>query len=344
VIAPLKSVKSVQDLDRLRDELGRHRSPDRRCIRVCTGPGCAAKGAVKIYELFCQAVKETQADVAIEAKGVGCHGLCQCGPIVIIEPGEIFYQQVAEPDVAEIFRETVLSGRLVERLLYEDPATHQQVKTADEIPFYRAQERIALRCNGIIDPTSVADYIEMGGYAGLAKALTEMEPEAVVAEVERAGLRGRGGGGFPTARKWRSCREAEGDVRYVICNGDEGDQGAFMDRAIMEGNPHTVIEGMVIGAYAIGSHQGYIYVRNEYPLSVERLGLALEQARGLGLLGENILGSAFSFDIRINRGGGALWKPGPTSRPSSIAAATGSPPSARKGPRAPRCSASSARS
>ncbi len=275
-------------------------------MRVCIGPGCAAKGSGKLHELFREAVKQTGADVQVEAKSVGCHGLCECGPIVIVQPGDIFYQRVEEPDVAEIFRETVIGGRIVERLLYEDPATGAKLTTAAEIPFYSAQQRIALAHNGEIDPKSIEDYIAVGGYAALAKALTAMTPDEVLSEIERSGLRGRGGGGFPTGRKWRSCRDAPGQPKYVICNGDEGDPGAFMDRAIMEGNPHAILEGMTVGAYAIGSEQGYTYVRNEYPLSVVRLREAIEQARRAGLLGQDILGSGFSFDVRINRGGGAF--------------------------------------
>jgi len=275
-------------------------------VRVCIGPGCAAKGSGKLHELFREAVKQTGADVQVEAKSVGCHGLCECGPIVIVQPGDIFYQRVEEPDVAEIFRETVIGGRIVERLLYEDPATGAKLTTAAEIPFYSAQQRIALAHNGEIDPKSIEDYIAVGGYAALAKALTAMTPDEVLSEIERSGLRGRGGGGFPTGRKWRSCRDAPGQPKYVICNGDEGDPGAFMDRAIMEGNPHAILEGMTVGAYAIGSEQGYTYVRNEYPLSVVRLREAIEQARRAGLLGQDILGSGFSFDVRINRGGGAF--------------------------------------
>jgi len=302
------------DLERLREDLRKRRNPATKCVRVCIGPGCVAKGAMRLHELFTEAVRQTGADVAIEAKGVGCHGLCERGPIVIIHPGDpsaalgagIFYQRVEEPDVAEIFRETVLGGRVVERLLYEDPATGERARTADEIPFYKAQERIVLAHCGVIDPASLEDYIAAGGYSALAKALTTMTPEQVLQEVERSGLRGRGGGGFPTGRKWRSCRDATGEPKYVICNGDEGDPGAFMDRVVMEGDPHAILEGMVIGAYAIGSSQGYIYVRNEYPLSVERLKGAIGQARELGLLGEEILGTEFSFDIRINRGGGAF--------------------------------------
>ncbi|MHC4389121.1 MAG: NADH-ubiquinone oxidoreductase-F iron-sulfur binding region domain-containing protein, partial [Planctomycetota bacterium] len=231
---------------------------------------------------------------------------CERGPIVVVEPGEVLYQRVEEPDVAEIFRETVLGTRVVSRLLYQDPKTEKKAETADEIPFYNVQQRIVLAGNGMIDPARITDYIGQGGYSALAKVLSSMTPDQVLSEVEVAGLRGRGGGGFATARKWRSCREAKGSPKYVVCNGDEGDPGAFMDRSIMEGNPHSVIEGMLIGAYVIGSEQGYIYVRNEYPLAVEHLKMAILQARELGLLGKNILGSSFSFDIRINRGGGAF--------------------------------------
>ena len=300
-----KRLSGPADLQRRREELRGRRDPAAKCVRVCIGTGCAARGSRKLYELFAEAMRETGAE-AEAVKCVGCHGLCERGPIVVVQPGEVLYQRVEEPDVAEIFRETVLGGRVVERLLYEDPATGRKATTAEEIPFYSAQKRIVLSANGAIDPKRIEDYIAAGGYSALAKALFEMTPQDVLAEVERSGLRGRGGGGFPTGRKWRSCREAPGKEKYVICNGDEGDPGAFMDRSIMEGNPHSVLEGMIIGAYVIGSSQGYIYVRNEYPLAVEHLGWAIDQARGAGLLGEDILSSGFSFDIRINRGGGAF--------------------------------------
>ncbi|MGB2820157.1 MAG: NAD(P)H-dependent oxidoreductase subunit E, partial [Phycisphaerae bacterium] len=306
MIAPgRRRLSSAADLQREREELRGRRDRTEKCVRVCIGTGCAAKGSRKLYELFVEAMRETDADVEA-VKCVGCHGLCERGPIVIVQPGEVLYQRVEEPDVAEIFRETVLGGRVVERLLYEDPATGQRAVKAEDIPFYSAQQRIVLSANGAIDPKRIEDYIAAGGYCALAKALFEMTPEAVLAEVERSGLRGRGGGGFATGRKWRSCRDAPGEPKYVICNGDEGDPGAFMDRSIMEGNPHSVVEGMAIGAYAIGSSQGCIYVRNEYPLAVEHLGWAIDQARGAGLLGEDILGSGFTFDVRINRGGGAF--------------------------------------
>jgi NADH-quinone oxidoreductase subunit F len=288
------------------------RSQDRtgtRSVRLCMGTGCQAKGAARLYELFEEAIESASGRGQagnIEVKPTGCHGLCQRSPIVVVEPAGIFYQQVEEPDVAEIFRETVLGGRAVPRLLYQDPESGRKLEAAEEIPFYKVQQRIVLSQNGRIDPTKITDYIAEGGYSALVKALTSMTPEEVIAEVEVAGLRGRGGGGFPTARKWRSCRSAAGGPKYVIGNGDEGDPGAYMDRSLMEGNPHSVIEGMLIGAYAIGSEKGYIYVRNEYPLAVKYLRTAISQAQEIGLLGENILGTSFSFDIQINRGGGAF--------------------------------------
>lgn len=320
-----KVIENPADLEDLREKLGKQVKPSAKSVRVCIGTGCAAKGSRRLYELFLQAAEESGNDVEIEAKCVGCHGLCELGPIVVVQPGNIFYQGVEEPDVEEIFRETVIGGRLVERLLYEDHITGEKAQTADEIDFYKSQIRIVLAENGSIDPTSIEDYLASGGYSALARVLSTMDPEQVIAEVDRSGLRGRGGGGFPTARKWRSCREAEGSPKYVICNGDEGDPGAFMDRSIMEGNPHAVLEGMIIGAYAIGSSQGYIYVRNEYPLAVDHLSRAISRARDLGLLGEKILGSSFSFDIRITRGGGAFVCGESTALMASLEGRVGEP-------------------
>ena len=301
-----KILGSPADLENLRTKIEKKRSAIEKSVYVCIGTGCAARGSRKLYELFLKAAKETEQKVKVESKCVGCHGFCERGPIVEIQPGNVLYQRVEEPDVEEIFRETVIGDRVVERLLYQDPESEARKVTVDEIPFYKVQKRIVLKNNGRIDPTNVEDYIVTGGYSALVKALNTMEPDEIVEEVEYSGLRGRGGGGFPTGRKWRSCRDAEGDQKYVICNGDEGDPGAFMDRSIMEGNPHLVLEGLIIGAYAIGASKGFIYVRNEYPLAVEHLAGAIKQARSLGLLGENILGTDFSFDIRINRGGGAF--------------------------------------
>jgi len=320
-----KHLANPRELEEYREAVRARHGAIAHTVRVCIGTGCAAKGSRRLYELFREAVDESGADVEIEAKRVGCHGFCERGPIVVIQPGDIFYQRVEEPDVAEIFRETVLGGRVVERLLYTDPATGAVATTEADIPFYQAQQRIVLAANGLIDPRSIDDYLAIGGYAALAKALTTMQPEEIISEVEKAGLRGRGGGGFPTARKWRSCRQAHGSPKYVICNGDEGDPGAFMDRSVMEGNPHSVLEGMIIGAFAIGSDQGYIYVRNEYPLAVEHLKIAIGQARELGMLGENILGTPFSFDIKITRGGGAFVCGESTALMTSLEGRAGEP-------------------
>ena len=317
--------KSTADIETFSRSLRDRTDSTTKLVRVCIGTGCAAKGSRRLYELFCEAVKQSDLDVRVEAKCVGCHGFCERGPIVVVEPGEILYQRVEEPDVAEIFRETVLGGRVVQRLLYEDPDTGKRAEKADEIPFYNVQKRIVLGGNGRYNPTKITDYITEGGYSALAKVLSSMLPEDVISEVELSELRGRGGGGFPTGRKWRSCRAAKGFPKYVICNGDEGDPGAFMDRSIMEGNPHSVIEGMLIGAYAIGSEQGYIYVRNEYPLAVEHLRMAISQAQEMGLLGRNILGSSFSFDIKINRGGGAFVCGESTALMASLEGRTGEP-------------------
>ena len=320
-----KVIESPADLEDLREKLRKQLKPSAKSVRVCIGTGCAAKGARRLYELFLQAAEESGNGVEIEAKCVGCHGFCERGPIVVVQPGNIFYQGVEEQDVGEIFRETVIGGRIVERLLYEDYITGEKAGTADEIDFYNAQMRIVLAENGSIDPTSIEDYLVSGGYSALARVLRTMDPEQIIAEVDRSGLRGRGGGGFPTARKWRSCRGAEGSPKYVICNGDEGDPGAFMDRSIMEGNPHAVLEGMIIGAYAIGASQGYIYVRNEYPLAVDHLSRAISRIRDLGLLGEKILDSSFSFDIRINRGGGAFVCGESTALMASLEGRVGEP-------------------
>ena len=323
--ASTKVIDSQKKLESWRKKLEKQQSPSAKSVSVCIGTACAAQGSRKIYELFCEAAKESGSKVGINTKSVGCHGFCERGPIVVVQPGDILYQNVEEPDVEEIFRETVLKGNLVDRLLYKDPKTEALAKTPDEIPFYKTQQRIVLLNNGIIDPTNIDDYIAVGGYKALSSALFHMSSDEVIDEVDKAGLRGRGGGGFNTARKWRSCKKAKGSPKYVICNGDEGDPGAFMDRSLMEGNPHSVIEGMIIGAFAIGSSQGYIYVRNEYPLAVAHLTKALNEARQYGFLGENILGSTFSFDIRINRGGGAFVCGESTALMASLEGRTGEP-------------------
>lgn len=305
-----QAVKTPSELEAFRVAIIEKQKAFTRTVNICVGTGCAAKGSEKLYELFQKAADDHNSgngkDVFIKAKCVGCRGLCSQGPIITVLPEKILYTGVTEADVEEIFTETILNGRIVERLLYINQKTADQAETEDDIPFLHQQRRIVLAQNGRIDPTNIEDYIEVGGYSALVKAISSMTPEQVIDEIEISGLRGRGGGGFPTGRKWKACREADGAAKYVICNGDEGDPEAFKDKAVMEGNPHVILEGLIIGAYAIGASNGYIYVRNEYPIAVSHLKNAIEQCRSLGLLGENILGSGFCFEIRINRGGGAF--------------------------------------
>jgi NADH-quinone oxidoreductase subunit F len=300
----MEKLTSRADLERLRGEIVGARDPSRKAVAVCAGTGCVAYGSVRLTEAFRREVERLGLDV--EVRATGCHGFCERGPLVVVYPQKIFYQRVGLDDVVDVLERTVEKGEVLDRLLYEDPVTGSKHTYEADVPFYKHQQRLILGNNGRIDPTRIEDYLGIGGYGALAKALFDMGRDAVLEEVLAAKLRGRGGGGFEAGWKWKGCKEASGSPKYVICNADEGDPGAFMDRSVLEGNPHSVIEGMVIGAYTIGSEQGYVYVRNEYPLAVERLGLALSQARSYGLLGRDILGSGFDFDITINRGGGAF--------------------------------------
>jgi NADH:ubiquinone oxidoreductase subunit F (NADH-binding)/(2Fe-2S) ferredoxin/Pyruvate/2-oxoacid:ferredoxin oxidoreductase delta subunit len=295
------------ELARLREELASQRDTGKPCITVCSGTGCQAYGCQVLIRAFRQELEARGLGEQVDVLTTGCHGFCERGPIVVIKPEGIFYERMQLKDVAEVVEETLVHERVVERLLYEDPQTGEKIVHEHDVPFYKFQQRELLWMNALIDPSSIEDYIAVGGYSALMKVLYEMTPDEVVDAVKRAGLRGRGGAGFPTGRKWEGCRRAEGEVKYVICNADEGDPGAYMDRSVMEGNPHSVLEGMIIGAYAVGNcKQGYIYVRNEYPLAVKNTGLALEAARARGLLGENIAGTDFCFDVEIRRGGGAF--------------------------------------
>jgi NADH:ubiquinone oxidoreductase subunit F (NADH-binding)/(2Fe-2S) ferredoxin/NAD-dependent dihydropyrimidine dehydrogenase PreA subunit len=294
------------DLAGLREQLQSQRDPARPCLAICAGTGCQAYGVNRVIEAFREELEKRGLSEQVEVLSTGCPGFCERGPLVTVRPQGVFYQRVQIGDVADIVEETVINGRVVDRLLYKDPISGEKVVHEADVPFYQLQQREILWINDMLDPTRIEDYIALGGYGALMKALFEMQPEDVVEAVKKSGLRGRGGAGFPTGRKWESCRRAEGEPKYVICNADEGDPGAFMDRAVLEGNPHSVLEGMIIGAYAIGSHKGYVYVRNEYPMAVENAGSAIEAARAYGLLGENIAGSGFSLDVEIRRGGGAF--------------------------------------
>ena len=302
---------SPEALAAYRDSILAARDPNRPVIIVCHGTGCRANNSPKVADALRRAVAAAGIDAQVipEIKDTGCHGFCSRGPLVIFHPSGLFYQKVQPEDVEEIVQQTLLEGTPVERLLYADPDTGEHIAHDRDIPFYKYQERLVLKNIGKIDPVDLRDTIAAGGYQSLAQVLTGMTPEEVIDMVETSGLRGRGGGGFLTGRKWRLTaahgRETPGPV-YVVANGDEGDPGAFMDRTLMEGDPHAVLEGMIIGAYAMGSSEGYIYVRAEYPLAVKTLQQAIFAAREAGLLGKNILGTDFSFDIKLNLGGGAF--------------------------------------
>ena len=321
----LSRLNSVAELQAKRESIIRGRDPDKPSIFICGGTGCLALGGKSVISAFEEEIRKQGLNARVNLKITGCPGFCERGPLVVIEPGGILYQRVKAKDAAEIISQTVLNGKTVERLIYPDPKTGKKVSRESEIPFYKKQERLLLGNVSRIDPGNIEDYVAMGGYAALGKALSQMSPEETVAEVKKSGLRGRGGGGFPTAAKWESCRQAQGNTKYVICNCDEGDPGAFMDRSLMEGNPHSVLEGMIIGAYAIGSHEGYIYIRNEYPLAVRNARIAIKQAEEYGLLGKNILGSGFDFNIRINRGGGAFICGESTALMASLEGRVGEP-------------------
>ncbi len=294
-------------------------------IRVCAGSTCNATGRAAVSDALTKELAKRGLSDKVQVVLTGCHGLCQEGPIAVVHPKGVFYPRLKAKDMAEIVETSVVGDDVVERLLYRDPATGEAIALEKDVPFYAGQTRIVRAENGYIDPTSIDDYLSRGGYAALAKVLADDAPEAVIDEVEQSGLRGRGGAGFPTGTKWRYCRANPGQKHYLIANGDEGDPGAFMDRAILEDNPHSLVEGMLIGAFAIGADEGYIYVRHEYPLAVSRLRLALEQARERGLLGDDILGTGWSFDLKINQGAGAFVCGESTALTASIEGHRGMP-------------------
>lgn len=314
-------LEKIPELKKLRQDILSREDKDKTIIFVSGGTCGITAGASDIVDAFKEEIKKKNIEGKVKLKMTGCHGFCAREPIVVIatEKKKILYQQVQPKDVSEIVSETVINNKIVERLLYSDPVSGQRTPEKDQIPFYKKQERRLFLNNDRIDPLSIEDYIAVDGYTALAKAL-QKKPEEIIDEIKRAGLRGRGGAGFPTGLKWEFTRGAikkhqeknpDGFESYIICNADEGDPGAFMDRSLLEGNPHSVLEGMIIGAWAICGNtkakpQGYIYIRNEYPLALKHLNIAIKQAREYGLLGENILGTGFNFDIQIVRGAGAF--------------------------------------
>ncbi len=294
-------------------------------VLICHGTGCASGGAPKVLDAFKEELAKKGLEKEILVIATGCHGMCEFGPIVVVYPEGTFYSQVQPSDVADIVEEHLYKGRIVTRLLYKEPLTAQKVCHYKDIPFYGKQHRIVLSNCGYINPDNIDEYISRDGYQALGKCLVEMSPAAVIDEMKKSGLRGRGGGGFPTGMKWGFCAASPGDKKYVICNADEGDPGAFMDRSILEGDPHAVIEGMMIGGYAMGADEGYIYCRAEYPLAIKRLQTAIKNATEYGLLGEDILGTGFNFTLHIKEGAGAFVCGEETALMASIEGQRGMP-------------------
>lgn len=322
------------ELNRIKDRFRKRAAAADRRVIVCAGTGCLVNGSLKVFDAFVASTREAGLNTIVELKaeetGVfvsksGCQGFCQIGPLVTILPDGTFYTRVKPADVQEIVETTLKKGEPVERLLYKEPATGHVCTTAEEIPFYRRQRRFVLGKCGLVDPESIEEYIAEGGYTAATRACIDMTPEEICDLVTASGLRGRGGGGFPTGKKWQAARIEENDKKYVICNGDEGDPGAFMDMGIMEGNPHSVIEGMIIAARAIGADEGFIYVRAEYPLAVKRLRKAIEDANRLGALGKNLLGSDHTFRLNIMEGAGAFVCGEETALMASIEGKRGMP-------------------
>lgn len=294
-------------------------------VLVCGGKNCTASGSEQVREAFAKELEKKKLDQEIRLVETDCHGFCEMGPLVIVYPEGTFYVRVTAEDVPVIIEEHLVKGRPVDRLLYKTPVKEDEIPKYKELDFYRKQHRVALRNCGSINPEKIEEYIARGGYASLEKAIYDLTPEQVIEETKTSGLRGRGGGGFPTGLKWEFCRRSPGDLKYLICNADEGDPGAFMDRSILEGDPHSLIEGMAIAAYAIGCSEGYIYCRAEYPLAIKRLKIAIAQAEELGLLGDNILGTDFSFTLHIKEGAGAFVCGEETALMASIEGKRGMP-------------------
>jgi NADH-quinone oxidoreductase subunit F len=299
-------INSPAELETLRKEILSTRDPHKPLITLCSGSACHASGSREVAASIEAEIQNQGLGEAVELRKTGCHGFCERGPIIVIHPEEICYFQIKPEDVPEIISQTIKEKKVVERLLYTDPVTQEKIVHERDIPFYKYQERLVFGSNGSVDPKSIDDYLAIGGYSALAKALSVMTADQVLQEVKKANLRGRGGGGFPAGRKWEGSRNAPSDIKYVIVNADEGDPGAYMDRSLLEGNPHAVLEGLTIGAYAVGAPEGYIYVRQEYPLAVENVFIAIRQAEEYGLLGKNILGTGFDFKVIVHQGAGAF--------------------------------------
>ena len=302
----MSRITSPAELEEFRKGILSQRDPDTSCVSICAGAGCIASGADDVIAAFKAEIEKQGLQAGVNTKETGCPGFCERGPVVVIYPEEICYLQVKPEDVPEIVSMTIKEKKIVDRLVYTDSTTDEKAAHESDIPFYENQERNIIGNNIKIDPKAIDDYLALGGYSALAKVFFRMSSDEALEEVKKSKLRGRGGGGFPTGRKWEESRNAPDETKYVIVNADEGDPGAFMDRALLEGNPHSILEGLTIGAYAIGAHEGFIYVRQEYPLAVENVTLAIKQAEEYGFLGKNILGSGFDFTITVHQGAGAF--------------------------------------
>ncbi|MGD8412309.1 MAG: NAD(P)H-dependent oxidoreductase subunit E, partial [Desulfobacterales bacterium] len=320
----MEKLSSIGKLEWLRNKIQSRTKEGTIEVHVCM-TGCRAYGAAGVLDSLKDEVKSQKIADQVEIRATGCHGFCAKAPVIAIEPIGVQYQEVEPDDAAEIVAQTLKRSQLIDRLAYHEPKTQQPIFYRNQIPFYAKQERRVLANCGRIDPTRIEDYIAENGYQALVKALSKMPPEQVIDEVLTAKLRGRGGAGFPTGLKWKFARQSAGQPKYTVCNADEGDPGAFMDRAILEGDPHAVVEGMLIGAYAMGSEYGYIYVREEYPIAIDHLNIAIAQANELGLLGENILGTGFNFDLSLRLGAGAFVCGEETALMASIEGKRGMP-------------------
>jgi NADH-quinone oxidoreductase subunit F len=322
----IQKIKTIKDLKQsINSQIHARKSEKKPVLTVSAGTCGQARGSLKVIKSLEKAIKDQNLEDKVKIKVTGCHGFCEAEPNIIIQPHNIFYQKVQPKDAKDITSQTIIDNKVIDQLLLTDLTTGKKISNEKDIPFYKKQKRIILGDNTLIDPTDIDDYLSIGGYLSLVKALSSMTQEDIIETVKKSGLRGRGGAGFPTGYKWEFSRKAKGDTKYIICNADEGDPGAYMDRSLLEGNPHRVLEGMIIGARAIGAREGYIYVRNEYPLAVKHISLAISKAKEMGLLGKNILGTEFSFELHIVKGAGAFVCGEETAMIASIEGRMGEP-------------------
>jgi NADH-quinone oxidoreductase subunit F len=322
----IKKINSIKELNNTINDQALFRQDEQKAVLFVSAGTCGqARGSLKVIEALEKEIAAQNLEDKVTVKVTGCHGFCEAEPNIIIQPHDIFYQHVEPKHAKDIISETILNNTVIDALLYTDPISKDRAPKEADIGFYKKQKRIVMGDNALIDPTDILDYMSVYGYSSLAKVLDSKTPEEVIETTQKSGLRGRGGAGFPTGKKWAFSRQAKGNPKYIICNADEGDPGAYMDRSLMEGNPHRVLEGMIIGAYAIGAEEGYIYIRDEYPLALQNITKALEQAEQMGLLGENILGTDFSLRLHISKGAGAFVCGEETALIASIEGKIGEP-------------------